>query len=178
MARNLKPIQPKSPAGKSRRAAPVDMSLVPQNSNGGILVTDEELAAAFEFFDVEGRGKITASNLRKRLGVFYKNMPAKEYKFLMDGKSQLTLGDLKELLSNNQVTNFDPVAEAFEVYDPNRTGFIDTDVLRTVFENLGFGTITDEDLEVLLQTGDIDKDGKISLNDFRGMLEVDFSESP
>ena len=33
--------------------------LVPRNSRGGVLVTDDELKSAFEFFDVEGSGKIT-----------------------------------------------------------------------------------------------------------------------
>ena len=51
---------------------------VPRNAKGGVLVTSDELRAAFDFFDVDGAGKITAANLRKRLGVFYKNMPAKE----------------------------------------------------------------------------------------------------
>ena len=31
-------------------------------------------------------GKITLSNLKKRLGVFYKNMPNKEFRFLMNNK--------------------------------------------------------------------------------------------
>ena len=49
-------------------------ALFAQNEKGGVLVTDDELAAAFEFFDMDGSGKITMTNLRKRLGVFYKNM--------------------------------------------------------------------------------------------------------
>jgi hypothetical protein len=32
------------------------------------------------------------SNLKKRLGVFYKNMPNKEYRFLMNNKSEVRLG--------------------------------------------------------------------------------------
>lgn len=148
-----------------------DLSAVPKNAKGGVLVTEDELAAAFAFFDVDGSGKITTSNLRKRLGVFYKNMPAKDYRFLMNNKPELTLEDLKELLLDNEVTNFDPVAEAFKVYDPDGTGFVDTDVLRSMFENLGFGEVTDDDLMILIETGDVDKDGKISLSDFRGMLD-------
>ena len=88
--------------------------LVPRNSRGGVLVTDDELKSAFEFFDVEGSGKITQAQLKKRLGVFYKDMPNKEYKFLMNDQSELTLDDLRELLLENEVKNFDPVAEAFD----------------------------------------------------------------
>ena len=135
------------------------------------------MAAAFAFFDVDGSGKITTSNLRKRLGVFYKNMPAKDYRFLMNNKPELTLDDLKELLLDNEVTNFDPVAEAFKVYDPEGTGFIDTGVLRSMFESLGFGEVTDEDLMILIETGDVDKDGKISPDELKKMLSAGHRDS-
>ena len=39
--------------------------LVPRNSRGGVLVTDEELKSAFDFFDVEGSGKITQVRSRR-----------------------------------------------------------------------------------------------------------------
>lgn len=34
---------------------------------------------------------------------------------LMNNKTEMTLEDLKEVLLENEVTNFDPVAEAFKV---------------------------------------------------------------
>jgi hypothetical protein len=33
-----------------------------------------------------GKGRITTANLRKRLGAFYPNMPAKDFRFLMHSK--------------------------------------------------------------------------------------------
>ena len=94
----------------------------------------------------------------------------------MNDKPELTLQDLEDLLLENEVKNFDPVAEAFKVYDPDGTGFVDSSVLRAVFENLGFGEITEDDLAILTETGDVDGDGKISLQDFRKML--DFNRAP
>lgn len=143
------------------------------NAKGGVAVTEDELRTAFEFFDVDMTGKITLSNLKKRLGVFYKNLPAKEYRFLMNNKNELTFEDLKDLLLENEVKNFDPVAEAFKVYDPDGTGFVDTAVLRTIFKELGFGVVSDDDLQILVETGDVDGDGHISLADFRKMLDFD-----
>ena len=110
---------------------------------------------------------------QSRLGAFYKNMPMKEYKFLMNNESEMSLDDLKDLLKDNEITNFDPLAEAFKAYDPKGTGFVDAAVLRQVFEALGFGEITAEDMEILIETGDVDGDGKISLDDFRKMVDFD-----
>lgn len=50
---------------------------VPRNAKGGILVCEEELKAAFDFFDVDMKGVITASNLRKRLGAFHRSLSAR-----------------------------------------------------------------------------------------------------
>ena len=150
-------------------------NLVPVNAKGGVLVTERELETAFEFFDTDKSGKITVANLKKRLSVFYKNMPLKEYRFLMNNKPEMSLEDFKELLLENEVTDFDPIAEAFKVYDPERTGFIDSNILKSIFENLGFGDITDDgmslfykyhffsDLAILIEAGDVDGDGKVSL---------------
>ena len=46
-----------------------------------------------------------------------------------------------------------------------------------IFESLGFGEITDDDLAILVETGDVDGDGRISLTDFRHMLEFNKSQA-
>lgn len=43
------------------------MSSVPKNSRGGVQVTEAEISAAFQFFDVDGRGKITTANVGVQL---------------------------------------------------------------------------------------------------------------
>lgn len=137
--------------------------------SGSLPVNEEELNAAFDFFDVEGRGRLTANDLRVRLSAFYKNLPQKEFKTLIS-EPNFTKETLRNLLANNELGQFDPVKEAFKVYDPHGTGYVDNATLRSIFENLGYGEITDDDLDVLVQTADGDKDGRISLEDFRGML--------
>ena len=42
-------------------------------------------------------------------------MTAKDYRFLMNGQRELAEEDLMELLKDNEIVNFDPVAEAFKV---------------------------------------------------------------
>lgn len=88
---------------------------VKRNAKGGIHVAPSELHQAFEFFDVDGKGFITIQDLKKRLGVFYQNLSLREYKFLLNNKQELTEQELYALLANNELTNYDPVAEAFKV---------------------------------------------------------------
>jgi hypothetical protein len=83
VVRARKPHASSAPKSTAHEVNPND---VPKNAKGGVLVTDEELRAAFEFFDMDGRGKITAASMRKRLGAFYKNMNPREYRFLMNSK--------------------------------------------------------------------------------------------
>eukprot|EP00296_Roombia_truncata_P001367 JP437133.1.p1 GENE.JP437133.1~~JP437133.1.p1 ORF type:complete len:184 (+),score=46.39 JP437133.1:1-552(+) len=144
-------------------------SNVPRNELGGVYVDEEELRAAFDFFDIHKKGVLTSADLKQRLQVFYKGLPQREYKFLIS-EPEFTYKTLHKLVVNNELTDFDPVAEAFKVYDPQDTGFIDTEVLRDIFSKLGFGEITNEDLKILVETADVDHDGRISLEDFRGML--------
>lgn len=49
-------------------------------------------------------------------------MTAKEYRFLLNNKKEMNVEDLKELLLENEVSNFDPVAEAFKIFDPKGEG--------------------------------------------------------
>mmetsp|Transcript_10566 Transcript_10566/g.12839 ORF Transcript_10566/g.12839 Transcript_10566/m.12839 type:complete len:166 (-) Transcript_10566:271-768(-) len=162
----------------AQKTSDYDLSGIPKNSKGGVLVTDAEIAAAFRFFDTDGSGHVSTANLRKRLGVFYKDMPAKDYRFLMNNKPDLTEADLKELLMNNEVKDFDPVQEAFKCFDPENTGFVDIETLKEMFSNIGCGEVSDADLAILIETGDVDKDGKISLEDFRGMLAFNEANPP
>ncbi|CAM9261679.1 unnamed protein product [Hapterophycus canaliculatus] len=89
----------------------------------------------------------------------------------MNNKTEMNLDDLQDVLLDNEVTNFDPVAEAFKAYDPSETGFMDTEILRSIFDNLGFGQLSDDDLAVLVEAADGDGDGRIGIVDFRGMCE-------
>ena len=67
----------------------------------------------------------------------------------MNGRKEITLNDLTELLVDNEITNFDPVAEAVKAYDPLGDGKIDPTKLKEVFENFGGGPLTEAELDVV-----------------------------
>eukprot|EP00756_Hemistasia_phaeocysticola_P002714 Hpha_TRINITY_DN11841_c1_g1::TRINITY_DN11841_c1_g1_i1::g.2062::m.2062/K02183/CALM; calmodulin len=135
----------------------------------GFKVTRDEVEAAFNFFDTQGKGVLRPKDLKARLSAFYPQMTNKEYRFLIS-EPNFTVDTLWNLLENNNITNFDPVKEAFKVYDPNETGFVDPDMLKQIMTRMGYGEMSKEDMEVLVKTADVDGDGRISLEDFRQML--------
>uniref|UniRef100_A0A7S3PK49 EF-hand domain-containing protein n=1 Tax=Aplanochytrium stocchinoi TaxID=215587 RepID=A0A7S3PK49_9STRA len=157
-----------------RRGTVIDFS--PAANSFSSLLQEREIKAAFDFFDVSKTGKITLKNLQDRIRAFHpnkKSLPKGELKFLMGGKPHLTYADLKQMIEDGStISGFDPMEEAFKLYDPNNTGFIDMDVLRKVFSELGHGEITEEDTKLLIEAADYDGDGKINLNDFQNMTKL------
>ena len=150
---------------------PTGDAIIPLNENGGVLISKEEMATAFGMLDIDGSGSISISNLKKRLGVFFPDLTAKEYRFMMNNKKELTLDDLHEMLDSNDISNFDPVEEAFKLYDIENEGSINKNRLRDIFETYGFDGITKEDVDILAKAADIDGDGKVTISDFRKMME-------
>jgi Ca2+-binding EF-hand superfamily protein len=130
----------------------------------------------------------------------------REIKLLLGDGGTFTKDKLRALLANNEMGGYDPIKEAFKVYDPNETGFADVGTLRSIFGSLGYGEIDDDDLNVLvcaaqhaccarappvnltgesarrlraqIETADGDRDGKISLEDFRKMMSGSRAQQP
>lgn len=48
---------------------------------------------------------------------------------------------------------------------------MDAEILRNIFDNLGFGHLSDEDLAVLVEAADSDGDGRVGIDDFRLMCD-------
>jgi calmodulin len=69
----------------------------------------------------------------------------------MNNKKELTVDDLNELLLDNEITNFDPVAEAFKVFDPTNEGTIDGEKLRQSFLAYGFGELSYDEFDILIR---------------------------
>jgi Ca2+-binding EF-hand superfamily protein len=91
----------------------------------------------------------------------------------MNNKKELTIEDLNGLLLDNEINNFDPVYEAFKVFDSNNEGHIDGDKLNLAF---GFGELSEEGFDILIRAAHVDGDGSIHLEDFRNMLETTSSK--
>ena len=69
----------------------------------------------------------------------------------MNNKKELTADDLCDLLLENEITNFDPVVEAFKVFDVNNEGKLDGTKLKQSFLSYGFGDLSDEEFQILMK---------------------------
>jgi Ca2+-binding EF-hand superfamily protein len=158
------------------RKAVIQLNRVPRNSKGGIQVKDEDIVAAFEFFGHK-RGKLKRTDVIKTFNNLCKNITKKDVNILFSDKDEITIEEVKEFLENNTVVT-DPVIDAFHVLDPTHCGYITEDRLKKIFANFGYGELDDEELKFLVQTGDCDGDGKITLTDFLKLARPEINLNP
>ncbi|KAK3250350.1 hypothetical protein CYMTET_40264 [Cymbomonas tetramitiformis] len=157
----------KSSAPSAEPAQPVPPRLQKRNEKGGVQVHEDEINDAFNFLNRSGRDVVTREDLEQFMETFFPGMMThKEVKSLI-GPSGMSQEKLKRLLQNNDLQDFDPVAEAFKVLDPESTGTLDMDILKTLLKEMpGVGEIDREDLEYLTKYMDADGDGRVGLEDF------------
>ena len=57
-----------------------------------------------------------------------------------------------------------------QVFTQKGSKYLDIDILKRMLAQLGYNNLSDEDVDVLLETADVDKDGKVSIEDFAAMV--------
>lgn len=108
------------------------------------MITSDEIDAAFRFLDKDGSGKIKPKMMKDGLSVLNRNVSKKDVLGLFGGKDSITVQDIRELLLDNELKDFDPVSESFEALDPTGSGYAESELLRKIFRNLGFGGKLDQ----------------------------------
>ncbi|KAH9577601.1 EF-hand domain [Trypanosoma melophagium] len=166
--------------GNSQRRPTVTQ--LEESKKDGITLKRADVEAAFAFFDVQNKKELKPRDLKMRLSAFYPDMTNKEFKFLLDETTNgsFTVESLWNIVENfhglhtsaAESLRFDPVKEAFHIYDPHGQGVVDVDVLAGIMKRIGLGELSHEEMELLIQTADFDKDGKINLEDFRNLLRI------
>ena len=144
---------------------------------GDMKITLQEIEEFMTEISPVKAAKIKRSELREYLNAFPQAADAKadarksDVNFLMNGRSELEAHELFELLSQTQIEDFDAVEEAFRLLDVNNEGHLTVECFKDIFEKLKLGTIAKSDEEIFKEVADFDQDGKISLDDFRRILE-------
>ena len=136
-----------------------------------------ELEHVFHYFDEDGDGKISALELRHRLGLMGEELLLNEAEiavesFDSDGDGLLGLEDLVHLMEGGEgeEEKIKDLREAFGMYDVEGSGFITPKSLKRMLSRLGESKSVDE-CKVMINRFDLNGDGVLSFDEFRVMME-------
>ncbi|CAF0784427.1 unnamed protein product [Adineta steineri] len=137
----------------------------------------DHIRDAFAVFDKEMTGSITTEQFSKVLESFGYNVPETELTTFicqLDIDKSGTI-EFEEYLSfmltfiKKNVTTEENLRDAFNLFDQDGDGFINTTDLRDIMTNLG-EKITDEDIDEMIREADIDKDFKVNFHEFQRIM--------
>ena len=131
-----------------------------------------DIQKAFKIIDEKYNGdKVTLAELKKRMSVINPDLSEKDLLTLTNGKPEISAKSLYELLKQNELGEFDPLGEAFKLISDAQTGDIDFNKLKSIFKTLGYGELEKKDIEILYECLDLNKDEKITIEDFRELFD-------
>jgi calmodulin len=126
---------------------------------------------AFALFDKDGDGNISSEELGTVMRALGQSPTQAEVAEIVKeaGSESIDFETFKNLMQKHK-RNVDPekeLREAFKVFDKEGKGYVSTNEMRTVLTSMG-EKLSEEEVDGILQS--IDKDGKISLEEFIEVL--------
>ncbi|KAL4363943.1 hypothetical protein GQ457_04G015140 [Hibiscus cannabinus] len=136
----------------------------------------EEYERVLTYFDKDGDGKISASELSHRLGQMGGKLLLNEAAVAVEaldsnGDGLLDLQDLINLMEedNGEEDKLRDLRDAFGMYDEDGCGFITPKGLKKMLSKLGESKSIDE-CKLMIKHFDINGDGVLSFEEFRVMM--------
>lgn len=141
---------------------------------------EEELEQVFKKFDVNGDGKICASELGSIMGSLGHHPTEDELENMIkevdaDGDGFINLGEFIELNTKDidSTEVLENLKDAFSIFDIDKNGLITAEELLDVLRSLGENcTITDS--QKMIAGADRDGDGMINFDEFKDMMKMGF----
>ncbi|XVE71794.1 hypothetical protein DITRI_Ditri10aG0180400 [Diplodiscus trichospermus] len=141
------------------------------------MMRSEEYDRVLRYFDNDGDGKISASELSHRLGQMGGELLMEEAEVAIEaldsnGDGFLDLEDLIGLMEGggDEEEKLKDLREAFEMYDGDGCGFITPKGLKKMLSKLGESKSIDE-CKVMIKKFDLNGDGVLSFEEFRVMMQ-------
>jgi len=139
----------------------------------------DTLRKAFNSFDTEGEGSITAETVGVILRMMGVKISEKNLQEVIaetdeDGSGLLEFEEFAELAAKFLIEEDEEalkaeLKEAFRIYDKDGEGFITTDVLREILREID-QKLTEEDLDGIIEEVDEDGSGTLDFDEFMEMM--------
>ncbi|XP_036279833.1 centrin-4 [Pipistrellus kuhlii] len=137
----------------------------------------QEIKEAFDLFDVDGSGTIGVKELKiamRALGFEPKKEEVKKLIAEIDKERTGTISfeDFFAMMSikMSEKDEKEELLKAFKLFDDDATGTITLNNIKRVAEELG-ETLTDDELQEMLDEADHDRDGGINEDEFLRMMQ-------
>ncbi|MBD3254165.1 MAG: hypothetical protein GF383_03690 [Candidatus Lokiarchaeota archaeon] len=138
-------------------------------------IEDDELhkmRRLFSMCDKDGSGAITLNELSsvlKELGYNYSNEKLKQMVQDVDKNfdDQITFHEFMQLYKKQILftEKEEKIRAAFEIIDSDKSGFVTFEELQKVMHEVG-GNLSNEELYAMIEEADVNKDAKISFEEF------------
>lgn len=133
----------------------------------------ERYYAAFQMFDKDGVGRVSASNLGSMMKSLGKNPTADELQDMindadLDGNKMLDFDEFLGMM-NKKGDEDDELRHVFAIFDKNGDGYLSHDEVKDAMFKLG-EEFTDKEIEDLIIAADLDQDGEVNYREFKRML--------
>mmetsp|Transcript_60896 Transcript_60896/g.122057 ORF Transcript_60896/g.122057 Transcript_60896/m.122057 type:complete len:154 (-) Transcript_60896:241-702(-) len=131
-----------------------------------------EFKEAFDLFDSDGNGTISTKDLQTLMRALGQTPSDTEYADMIamvdaDGNGTIDFYEFLNLMSKKMKGSDleEELTVAFRVFDRDGNGYINSHELRSVMTNIG-EKFTDDEVEELVRSADVDSDGQISYEEF------------
>ncbi|CAF3774664.1 unnamed protein product [Rotaria socialis] len=132
----------------------------------------QELKDAFDVFDSDGSGKISArelGNIFKALNIKVNDHGLKHLMNEMDtdGSDQIEFEEFSRVMAATYFKKYseDELRAAFRQFDADGSGYIQSSELENIMQKMG-RHFTKEQIDVMVKALDTSGDGKIGFNEF------------
>ncbi|CAI9782796.1 unnamed protein product [Fraxinus pennsylvanica] len=171
--------------GESVRARLKQFSMMNKLKKRALRVMAEHLSVeevagikeGFQMMDTGNKGKIDINELRTGLYKLGHQIPDADLQVLMEAgdlnkDGYLDCGEFVAVSVHlRKMNNEDHLFKAFEFFDRNQSGYIEIEELRDAFADEAEIT-SEEVINAIIQDVDIDKDGRISYEEFATMMKA------
>ncbi|CAL5202836.1 unnamed protein product [Lathyrus oleraceus] len=141
------------------------------------MIKDAGFEHVIKYFDEDGDGKVSPTELRQKLILMGEDLLLKEAEMAIeavdsDGDGYLSLSELISLMEEGgEEEKLRDLKEAFEMYnDSDKCGFITPKSLKRMFKKMGDSKSINE-CKAMIKHFDLNGDGVLSFHEFTIMMQ-------